>query len=897
MTTSDPNSAIASFEFEGRTVPSVAADTIASALFRAGVRTFSRSFKYHRRRGLYCLTGDCPNCLMTVDGEPAVRTCATPAAGIRHVARSAGWPSADRDALSILWHLRRLMPVGFYYKSMIRPRWLFPIAERVIRRIAGLGPVPREPSDSAKERLNHHPDVVVIGGGIAGLAAALAAAEGGERVMLVDEGAIGERIAPGTLRDRITVLRDALARQASARILERATAVGIFEGPLVPVVGDDYLHLIHPARIVVATGAVERHAVFPGNDLPGVWLGRGASRLAGVHSLAPGRAIVVATNTPEGLHHLDVVHRNAARLGNAAVVAAVVPAALASGVPAGVDVIADGTVVEASGGGALRSVVVEAAGRRRTVRCDALVVSLGLEPRDGLLRQAQLEPVLGAGDVVRPGCSVDEAEESGRRTASVGAAPAATVADGTAPTLGSGEGFLCLCEDVSVKEFEHAWDEGYRSTELLKRYSTVTMGACQGALCHAHLKAFVCERSPGSWTGKPTTARPPARTIRLEDLAAGARVPLEHHTSLHERHVAAGALLDWSGAWKRPSNYGDAEREYWAVRRNVSVMDVSTLGKYRIAGPDATALLEHIYPCHVSDLKPWRSRYTLLLNEAGYLFDDGMVCRLGDGSYYVTFTSSGGDAAESWLREWAGERGLRVHIANVTASRSAINVAGPRARELLSRLTDDAVDAQAIPYGGLREMVVHGVPCLVIRVGFVGELSFELHHASRRSESLWDALLDAGRPLDIRPHGLDALKLLRLEKGHILIGQDTDFDTTPSKVGLDFVVKMDKPEFVGRTALRRIAALPRERSLLPMTFAGTRAPEEGAQLFVGGTHVGNLTSSRFSPSLDCGIALGWVRHPAGAPPSHVVARDTIGDSEGVVTKGPFYDPKGERLRA
>ena len=469
-----------------------------------------------------------------------------------------------------------------------------------------------------------------------------------------------------------------------------------------------------------------------------------------------------------------------------------------------------------------------------------------------------------------------------------GATPASPNASG---------GFICLCEDVSVTEFEHAWDEGYRSTELLKRYSTVTMGACQGALCHAHLKAFICRRSPTSWAGRPTTSRPPARAIRLEDLAAGARVPVEHHTSLHHRHVAHGAVMDWAGSWKRPSTYGDVELEYWAVRRTVSLMDVSTLGKYRVAGPDATAFLEHIYPCRVDDLKPWRSRYTLLLNEAGYLFDDGLVCKLGDGSYYVSFTSSGGDGAESWLREWADERRLRVHIANVTASRSAINVAGPRARELLSRLTSDAVDAQAIPPGGLREVVVDNVPCLAIRVGFVGELSYELHHPSRQSETLWNSLLDAGRDLDVRPHGLDALKLLRLEKGHILIGQDTDFDTTPSKVGLDFAVKMNKPDFIGRTALQRIASLPRERSLLSMTFAGKRAPEEGAQLFAAGTHIGNLTSSRFSPVLGCGIALGWVRHPAGSPPTRITARDTLGDYEGVVTRGPFYDPKGERLRA
>ena len=386
MAATDGGPASASFDFEGRAIPCGAGDTVASALFRAGVRTFSRSFKYHRRRGLYCLTGDCPNCLMTVDGEPAVRTCCTPAATARHVERGAGWPSAERDALSILWHLRALMPVGFYYKSMIRPRWIFPVAERVIRRIAGLGPVPREPSADRKERLHHHPDVVVIGGGIAGLTAALAAAEGGERVILVEEGVIGERIAPGPLRERVAALRVAIARHPSARILERAIAVGIFEGPLVPVVGDDFLHLVHPARVIVASGAVEAHPVFPGNDLPGVWLGRGASRLVGVHGIAPGRAIVVAVNSKEGLAHLAVLHRRAVRERDCAVAAALVPADLASRVPAGVEAIVDGRIVEALGSRALHGVVVEAAGRRRTIGCDTLVISMGLVPRDGLLR-------------------------------------------------------------------------------------------------------------------------------------------------------------------------------------------------------------------------------------------------------------------------------------------------------------------------------------------------------------------------------------------------------------------------------------------------------------------------------------------------------------------------------
>lgn len=896
--TSDPLPDPPSFEFEGRRVPVFPGDTIASALYRTGVRTFSRSFKYHRRRGLYCLTGDCPNCLMTVDGEPAVGTCRTPAEGIRRVARGNGWPSADFDVAGVLWHLRALLPVGFYYKAMIRPRWLWPIAERLVRRLAGLGPVPRDLPPTDRERMSHHPDLLVIGGGLAGLSAALAAAERGERVLLAEEAAIGETIPPGVVRARLEALRTSVTAHPRITVLERATAVGIYQGPLVPVVGRDALHLVQPARIVVATGAVERHAVFRGSDLPGVWLGRGAARLAGVHRLAPGRRIVVVATADEGLGHLELIQASTKPGDSSPVVAAIVPDALAGRVPRGIEVIAGGMVERAVGRRRLSGVVVAVGGSRRALRCDALVLSLGLQPRDGLLRQAATEPVVGAGDVVHPGCTPAEAEASGREAGLAGLVPRAVEKGGgdTLPTAAEA-GFVCLCEDVGVEELEDAWREGYRSTELLKRYTTVTMGACQGALCHPHLRAFACARSPEPRLGTATTARPPARPVRLEDLAAGARVPVEYRTPLHDRHLQRGAVMEWAGVWKRPERYGNPEAEYWAVRTGVSVMDLSTLGKYRVAGPGATEFLERLYPCRVADLGSGRSRYAPLLNEAGYIVDDGLVCSLGGGTYYLTFTSAGGDWAEAWMREWAETWGLQVRVANQTASRSAINVAGPRARELLARLSDGPVGAEAIPYGGVREIAVAGVPCLALRVGFVGELSYELHHPSRRSEALWDALHDAGAALGLVPHGLEALRLLRLEKGHIIVGQDTDFDTSPSKVGLDWTVKLDKPDFVGATALRRLALIPRERSLLAVTFAGPSAPAEGAQLFVGDEPVGYLTSSRFSPVLAQGIALGWVRHPPGVPPRTVLARDGAGEFAGIVTRGPFYDPRGERLRA
>jgi len=419
------------------------------------------------------------------------------------------------------------------------------------------------------------------------------------------------------------------------------------------------------------------------------------------------------------------------------------------------------------------------------------------------------------------------------------------------------------------------------------------MGPCQGALCQSHLRAFAASKGGRGWVTGATTARPPIRAIRLEDAAAGVHHVTEQRTALHERHVAAGAKMELVGPWLRPQTYGDTTDEYWAVRRAVSIMDVSTLGKYHVTGRDATEFLERLYPCHVRDIAEGRLRYALLLNEAGYLLDDGLIGSLGAAGFYLTFTSSGADGVESWLRDWVETWKLRVHIVNQTAAFGAINLAGPKARDLLQRLTSDKVDGESLPYSRHREITVAGVKCRALRVGFVGELSIELHHPRSQSGKLWDALLAEGAAFGIKPHGLDALRLLRLEKGHILIGQDTDFDTTPAKLGLDWAVKMDKPYFVGKTALERIARTTMAHRLVPILFNQGKAPAEGAAVSSGEHHVGFLTSARYSPVLELGVALGWVRRVGDQFPTAFRAEGI----DGSVAAGPFYDPKGEKLRA
>ena len=805
--------------------------------------------------------------MVNVDGDPGVRACVTPAMAGQRIRRETGWPSADRDVFGVLDRFHRLMPVGFYYKTLLRPRWAWPLAEPWIRRIAGRGTIPVGHKPENREIRHLHPDVMVIGGGVAGLGAALSAAQAGQTVVLCDEGRMGEKVAPGPTRKRIDELAAEARTVQAITLLEQTPAIGIYEGPLVVLNEPSFLHLVHPQRVIVATGAVEEHGVFEGNDLPGVWLARGAARLAGVHGILPGRRVVLVGTSSEVDQHAEALRS------------------------AGAEVTAVGlSAIAARGRRAVEAVDVTDGDTHRRLDCDALVLALGLVPRNGLLRQAAELPVVSAGDVASPGSTLADAEASGRSAGSGKAVEHAEHALPSPPRRGT----VCLCEDVTVDELEQAWKEGFRSTEIMKRYTTATMGPCQGAMCHGHLRAFVGSRAAGTSgpAGGPTTARPPTRGITLEQVAAGVRDEVHQETALHQRHLELGATMEPAGTWRRPKRYGDFLDEYWAVRRATSVMDVGTLGKFLVAGSDATEFLERLYPCNIRDLEPGRLRYALLLGEHGFVVDDGIVCALESERWYVTFTSSGAAVAEATLRDWIETWDLDVRLVDLTAVWGAINVAGPRSRELLQRLSSQRLDNESFPYLRHREITVAGVECRAIRLGFVGELSYELHHPSSRSVELWDALLEAGADLGIKPHGLDALRLLRLEKGHIIVGQDTDFDATPAKLNMPGAARLDKPHFVGKRGVERAAAHSMERKLIAVWFDG-QAPPEGAALRVGTRYIGYLSSAGYSPVLQRGVGLGWVLRVDGAFPTRVETDGAVG----TVVDHPFYDPEGVLLRA
>jgi sarcosine oxidase subunit alpha len=934
------------FTFDGKSVEAYEGDTVGSALFAAGQRTFSRSFKYHRRRGLMCCAGQCPNCIVAVDGAPGARACIEPVREGMPVEHLNAKPGLEFDAMRATDLVGGpFTPPGFYYKTFIRPRRLWPLYEKVLRHAAGLGVLPRHREDREwrTEYRRRHADVLVVGGGLAGLRAAARAAELGADVVLVDEGPEpGGSALFSKDRERIAPLLTA-ARDAGVEILSGASALGYFDG-LVPVWQGRTLHQIRARSHVFATGTIEQPLLFAGNDLPGIMLSGGALRLMGLYAVSPGGRAVLATASDRGLHAALALHERGVWI---AAVADLRPTlgALADELKArGVEVLAGHTVIEARGSKLVTQAVLAplGGGAERTFDCDLLVVSGGATPATSLLSQTGAEtrydPQLGhfalagtapgvhaAGEVA--GVEGAEAIAASGALAGMLAAHelgfgdersrvyAAELVDGLAapgqeraavavpPADAAGESrgrcFACLCEDVTSKDIARTVAEGYDSIELAKRYTTVTMGPCQGRMCQLPSIRLMAEHTGQSLADVgTTTARPPWIPVPMGVLAGRPFEPAKR-SSIHWRHRALGASVNWAGDWRRAYDYGDPQGEALAVHEAAGLIDVSTLGKLLVSGPEAGEFLDRLYPNRFSNLKPGRIRYGVINSDAGRIVDDGTICRLDENSFYVTTTSSGAGAMEEWFSWWLADWGMQVHLTDVTQGLAAVNLAGPRAREIMGRVSDLHCSNEAFPYLDGKQGQVAGVPCLILRIGFVGEVGYEIHFSSAYGEHVWDSLLEAGGDLGIRPFGLEPQRILRLQKMHILVGQDTDSESTPFGAAMPWIVKLDKDEdFIGKWALEHYAEHAPETSLVGFTLDNGRVPTEGAVVVdPQGEPAGQVTSARYSPVLGQVIGMAWVPSALAGDGATVRISDEGDTLFARLQTKPFYDPEGEVLRS
>jgi sarcosine oxidase, subunit alpha len=939
------------FTFDGKPVEALEGDTIGSALYAAGQRTFSRSFKYHRRRGLLCCAGQCPNCLVQVDGAPGVRACTEPVREGMAVEHMNASPSLDFDVMRATDLMGGpLTPPGFYYKTFIRPRRLWPLYEKVLRHAAGLGRLRKTQADREwrTEYRRRHADVLVVGGGAAGLTAAAAAAELGADVVLAEEGPEpgGRLLAEGGAQYARELTER--TRAAGVEVLTNAPALGAFDG-LVPVWQGDTLHQVRARRHIFTTGAIEQPLLFPGNDLPGVMLSGGARRLTSLYAVRPGMRAVVATVSDRGLYAaMALLDAGVEVVCVADLRGDAVTAAGQALMRRSVDLVRGATVLEARGRGQVQGVVVgppgdgREDGHERVVACDLLVVSGGSAPATSLPSQAGArtaydrargffalaelpDGVFAAGEVSGDG-ELEAAELSG---ALAGAEAAHSLGLGEAhsraraasgrerlkgrphwrsptavpPPLTSdreGKCFACLCEDVTAKDIHLSVAEGYDSIELSKRYTTTTMGPCQGRMCQLPAVRLMSQETGQSLEQVgTTTARPPWHAVPMGALAGRPFEPAKR-SSIHGRHRELGARVMWAGDWRRAYDYGDPRGEALAVHEAAGLIDVSTLGKLIVRGPDAGEFLDRLYPNRFSNLKPGRIRYGVITSDAGRIIDDGTICRLDDDNFYVSTTSSGAGAVYEWFSWWLADWPLSVHLTDVTQGLAAVNLAGPRAREIMAEVSDVDCSSEAFAYLDGKQGEVAGVPSLILRIGFVGEVGYEIHFPAAHGEHLWDALLDAGAEHGLRPFGLEPQRMLRLQKMHILVGQDTDSESTPYSAAMPWIVKLDKEQdFIGRWALERAAEEPPETALVGFTLADGDVPTEGAAVLPDGAdgQIGQVTSARRSPQLGRVIGMAWVPSTLAKDGAEVTISDNGRRLRARVATKPFYDPDGEVLRS
>jgi glycine cleavage system aminomethyltransferase T len=810
------------FEWNGNSVTAKPGDTVASALYRSGVRTFTWSYQYGRPRGLLCLTGSCPNCMVNIDGVPNVRSCTTPA----------------RSGLSVLAQNQNV------YRGFDSP---------VVKRFPTAPLLAESPHHYEHVYLQF--DVVVVGGGLRGIEAALAHAERGVQVAMLEK-------QPGLGGD--SVLVEEVQAHPMITTFVNCSCFGLYEGNLLGAVQIDYgrpnaetlLHL-RAGSVVVATGAYETQFLFANNGLPGVMLSTAVLRLLHQHKIVPGkRAVLIG---------------EAARCSSAQAELEAV----------GIEVVAIlpiGSVVSALGADHVTGVATA------TVTYDAdLVVMCGpLVPDLGFLAGTSLESVSLVGAAASPGLAYIPP-----------------------PSAQSTDAIACLCMDVSGHDVAETIASGMGHIELIKRFTKLGKSACQGRMCQT-AAVSLCGQITGQTIAQvgTTVARPPAPPVSLGVLAGMRHHPVRR-TPMHYQHDRLGAVWMDMGDWKRPRYYDSAgtgnqeqcvEQEYRAVRERAGIIDVSTLGKIEVKGSDAGRLLDLVFTHTFSTLPIGRVRYSVLCDELGTILDDGTISRMDPQRYFLTTTTGNVDFVQQWLEWWAAAAGFKVNITNLTAGLASMNLAGPLARDVLAQLTDCDLSSVAFPYMDWRHATVAGVPATMMRIGFVGEMGWEVVVAAEYGSHLWDQVLQAGASVKLLPFGVETQRVLRLEKKHVIVGVDTDALSNPYEAGMAWVAKLDKPDFIGRAALERTKENPLERMLVGFEMEGSIAPPDGSPVLVDGKPVGWATSVRFSWEKRKVIGMAWVTPAEAKHGALITLRSDAVDYMANVVEQVFYDPSGQRLK-
>ena len=943
-----------SFTFEGHGCQGYKGDTVASALAAGGQWILSRSFKYHRPRGVLTMAGQDANTLVQLKGAPNVRADCLPISEGLEVSGQHYSGSLENDRDSWIGLISRFLPVGFYYRAFYGPGKIWEkFWEPIVRAKSGLGRIDLQAHHDYFDKAYGFYDLVVVGGGPAGLSTAIAAARAGAEVLLVDEnpmlgGALSyarfdvEGTAGPAKRQELIAAVEALP---NIEVMTDAVCNGWFADNWLPVIRGNRLYKIRARELVLACGAIEQPAQFRNNDLPGIMQASAAQRLIRLYGVRPGRRAVVLTGNADGYAAvLDLVEAGVEVMAVVDLRAEPDESPAAQAVARSGITVARGSCISEAlaerGNRHIRGVRIrglEASGGSEPLDCDLLCMAAGYTPTYQLALQAggkldyddatalfsitNLPDHMALAGSMAGTFDLDAVQADGVRAGWRAAAALGLEAGAEPPAPAGaqlrvnhpwpivphakGKDFVDFDEDLQVKDIVNAVKDGYRELELVKRFSTVGMGPSQGrhaALATARLVARETERTVAEIG--VTTARPPFGPERLGVLAGRSFEP-ERLTAMHHRHLEAGAQMMPAGLWWRPAYYGAKgarescmNDEARAVRNHLGMIDVSTLGGLEVRGPDAAEFLNRMYTWAYAKQQVGRARYLLMTNDAGTVIDDGVACRFAEDHYYVTATTGGVDRVYQTMLWWNAQWRLDVDVANVTAAYAGVNIAGPASRDMLQPLTDDVdLSAEAFPYMGLREGSVAGIPARLIRVGFVGELGYEIHVPAGYGEALWDRLMEAGQAHDLKPFGVEAENTLGLEKGHIIIGQDTDAMTTPDEIDMTWAIGKKKPFFVGRRSIELRRRQPVDRKLVGFTIEdpGASAPGESNLVVRDGDMTGFVTSVVRSPTLEKVIGMAYAAPDQSESGSVIAILLASGETvEARVCAPHFYDPENKR---
>ncbi|TDP61242.1 2Fe-2S iron-sulfur cluster-binding protein [Roseateles toxinivorans] len=945
-----------SFTFNGERVDGFAGDTVASALLGQGIVHVGRSYKLHRPRGIFTCGIEEPTGLLDV-GSGATLTPNTRATDVAAseglVARTGNaWPSLKFDIAALNNKFASLLPAGFYYKTFMWPHWhLF---EPTIRRMAGLGSAASVPDPERYDEVSRRVEVLVIGGGAAGMQAAAAAARSGRQVLLLEGAArpggwLATQTLPGGHGAALLASLQASLAETGVEVQVCCTGLGLYDhgfATAVQTVGHgglrERLWKIRAQQIIVATGAFERPMLFPDNDRPGVMLANAVERYASLYGVACGQCVVIAAacDSAYGVAHSLV----AAGVNVAAIVDHRLDAKASE--PNGVLVHRGCSIVAVEGSSAVKRVTIAANGGGQTkgIDADCIASAGGWTPAvnlysmaGGKLRWVD-ESSMFVPDRILPGLAMvgacagvfdldkalSHAESVGRGEAlaapvgGVGFVPAKNLpSDAALAALGKkpGKVFVDLQNDVAASDVALAARENYRSVEHLKRYTTMGMATDQGKTSNINALVLMgahTQRRPAE-VGT-TKFRPPFKPVTLNALAAGRSGPRYKpmkHMPGEAWHAERGGAFEEFGGWWRPAAYprpgedilAAAQREALHTRTHVGIFEGSPLGKLEVSGPDAAAFLDLMYVGTMSSLAIGQARYGLLIHETGVIHDDGIVARLSENHFWVNTTSGGVDRVALAFEEWLQCEFIqhRVLVTPITSAWGNVTVGGPEAWALLQAAGfDDSLSPVNMKHMTMREIQYGGVGLRVMRASFSGELGYEINVPALHTQALLERLSEAGKAFDAQPYGIEALMVMRTEKGFIHVGGDTDGTTLPSDVGLDRAVAKKVANFVGRRSLQQPAAKDADR----MQLIGV-LPLDRRTLPPAGAHVaphappapidGFITSSCHSPALGHPVALAMLKRGTQRIGERITVYHMGKPIEAEVVKPFFFDPQGERL--